>query len=97
MLQAGAITTGAGENLMITGRIPFNTGALGSELYDFSSLKTGARLDDAMGNNLQTPVKNQHVKFLLLDRPGIYAWACPAMDYINIGLAATGSSPFFQF
>ncbi|MEO7768677.1 MAG: two-component regulator propeller domain-containing protein, partial [Ferruginibacter sp.] len=71
MLHPGAITFGAGGNMMINNRIPFNTGALGSVLYDFSSLKRGARLNDAVGYNLQTPAKNHQIKCMLLDRSGI--------------------------
>ncbi|MEO6000291.1 MAG: ATP-binding protein [Chitinophagaceae bacterium] len=73
-LHPGAISTGADGNLLIDHRFPLTTGALGSLIYDFSSMKAGNRLDKVPSYTLHNPVPDHNIKNLLLDRSGVL-WA----------------------
>lgn len=65
------ISYGQSGELIIDDHFPFKTGAIGCNIYDFSSIKAGDALEDAYARNLKTDIRDQNIKCLLLDRSGV--------------------------
>lgn len=63
--------TGKGGKLLMDHRFPLETGTLGCNIFDFSSIKAGDDMNPVYARNLKTEVRDQNIKCLLLDRSGV--------------------------